>query len=81
MSLLPPRLAGLFEKWTQLAKVEVILRSFTNYPSKSKLLPEMIELKVKPDAPLKIVQWLVSNKWTLSSLQSQFGTVEMNILL
>ena len=65
VSLLPPRLAGLFEKWTQLVTVEVRRKSFTDYPSKSKLLSEMIELKVEADAPLEMVQWLVSKKMDL----------------
>jgi len=65
VSLLPPRLAGLFEKWTQLVTVEVRRKSFTDYPSKSKLLSEMIELKVETDAPLEMVQWLVSKKMDL----------------
>jgi len=42
--------------------VEVRRKSFTDYPSKSKLLSEMIELKVEPNAPLEMVQWLVSKK-------------------
>ena len=65
VSLLPPRLAGLFEKWTRLVTVEMTRKSFTNYPSKSKLLSEMIELKIEPDAPLEMVQWLVSKKMDL----------------
>ena len=63
VSLLPPRLAGLFEKWTDLVTVEVRRKSFTNHPfSKSKLLSETIELKVEPDAGLGMVQWLVGKK-------------------
>ena len=45
--------------------VEVRRKSFTDYPSKSKLLSEMIELKVEPDAPLEMVQWLVEKKVNL----------------
>ena len=62
VSLLPPRLAGLFEKWTDLVTVEVRQRSFTNHPSKSKLLSETIELKVEPNVCRELVQWLVSKK-------------------
>jgi len=65
VSLLPPRLAGLFEKWTQLVTVEVRRKSFTDYPSKSKLLSEKIELKVEPNASQKMTQWLVSKKMDL----------------
>ena len=65
VSLLPPRLAGLFEKWTQLVTVEVRRKSFTDYPSKSKLLSEMIEFKVEPNAPIDMVQWLVEKKLNL----------------
>ena len=65
MSLLPPRLAGLFEKWTQLVTVEVRRKSFTDYRSKSKLISERIELKVEPNAPLEMIQWLVSQKMDL----------------
>ena len=65
VSLLPPRLAGLFEKWTRLVTVEVRQRSFTNCPSKSKLLSETVELKVEPDAPKEMVQWLVCKKMDL----------------
>ena len=65
VALLPPRLAGLFEKWTRLVTVEVRRKSFTDYPSKSKLLSEMIELKVEPDAPLVMVRWLVEKKVNL----------------
>ena len=61
VSLLPPRLAGLFEKWTDLATVEVRRKSFNGQPSKSKLLSETIELKVEPSC-LGMVQWLVSKK-------------------
>ena len=59
VSLLPPRLAGLFEKWTRLVTVEVRRKSFTDYPSKSRLISERIELKVEPNASLEMVQWLV----------------------
>ena len=62
VTLLPPRLAGLFEKWTHLVTVEVRRKSFTNCPSNSKVLSEMIELKVEPDEPLEMVQWLVSQR-------------------
>ena len=62
VSLLPPRLAGLFEKWTDLVTVEVRRKSFTNHPSKSKLLSDTIELKVEPNAPQEMVQWLVCKK-------------------
>ena len=62
VSLLPPRLAGLFEKWTRLVTVEVRRKSFTDCPSKSKLLSEMIELKVEPNASWEMVQWLVGKK-------------------
>ena len=65
VSLLPPRLAGLFEKWTQLLTVEVRRKSFTNYPSKSKLLSGTIELKVEPNASWEIIQWLVSKRMDL----------------
>ena len=56
VSLLPPRLAGLFEKWTRLVTVEVRRKSFTDYPSKSRLISERIELKVEPNASLEMVQ-------------------------
>jgi len=59
VSLLPPRLAGLFEKWTHLVTVEVRCKSVTDYPSKSRLISERIELKVAPNASLEMVQWLV----------------------
>ena len=62
VSLLPPRLAGLFEKWTDLVTVDVRQKSFTNHPSKSKLLSETIELKVEPNVCPELVQWLVSKK-------------------
>ena len=65
VSLLSPRLAGLFEKWTQLVTVEVRRKSFTDHPSKSKLLSEKIELKVEPNASQKMIQWLVSKKMDL----------------
>jgi len=65
VSLLSPSLTGLFENWTHLVTVEVRRKSFTDYPSKSKLLSEMIELKVEPDAPLEMVQWLVEKKVNL----------------
>jgi len=65
VSLLPPRLAGLFEKWTHLVTVEVRRKSFTDYRSKSKLISERIELKVEPNAPLEMIQWLVSQKMDL----------------
>jgi len=65
VSMLPPRLAGLFEKWTHLVTVEVRRKNFTDYPSKSKLLSEMIELKVEPNAPLEMIQWLISKKMDL----------------
>ena len=55
VSLLPPRLAGLFEKWTDLVTVEVRQKSFTNHPSKSKLLSETIELKVEPNVCPELV--------------------------
>jgi len=42
VSVLPPRLAGLFEKWTHLVTVEVRRKSFTDYPSKSRLISERI---------------------------------------
>ena len=57
-----PRAAGLFERWTQLVTVKVRHKGFTNYPSKSKLLSGMIELKIESDAPLEMVQWLVCKK-------------------
>ena len=66
VSLLPPRLAGLFEKWTRLAKVQVNCRSFTDYPSKCKLISETIELKIEPDAFLDMVKWLVVKKMNLT---------------
>ena len=65
VSLLPPRLAGLFEKWTRLVTVEVKCRSYTDYPSKSKLISETIELNVEPDAPVEMVKWLVEKKMDL----------------
>ena len=64
--LLPPRLAGLFEKWTRLAKVQVNCRSFTDYPLKCKLISETIELKIEPDAFLDTVKWLVQKKMNLT---------------
>ena len=42
--------------------VEVRQRSFTNQPSKSKLLSETVELKVEPDAPQEMIQWLACKK-------------------
>jgi len=65
VSLLPPRLAGLFEKWTELETVVVRRKSFTDYPSKSRLISETIELKVEPDAPPEMIQWLVGKKMDL----------------
>ena len=65
VSLLPPRLAGLFEKWTHLVTVEVRRKRFTDYPSKSKLISETIELKVEPNAPHTMIKWLVEKKMNL----------------
>ena len=65
MSLLPSRLAGLFEKWTHLVTVEVRCKSFTDYPSKSKQISEMIEFKVELNSPMDIVKWLVEKKVNL----------------
>ena len=65
VSLLPPRLAGLFEKWTDLVTVQVKFRSFTDHPSESKLISETIELKVEPNAPVEMVKWLVEKKMNL----------------
>ena len=64
VSLLPPRLAGLFEKWTRLVTVQV---SFDRNPyHRSELLiSEKIELKVEPNVPVEMVQWLVSKKLNL----------------
>jgi len=73
VSLLPPRLAGLYEKWTHLVTVEVRRKSSTDYPTKSKLLSEMIELKVEPDAPLEMVQWLVEKKVNLKPSTTTIG--------
>ena len=42
--------------------VEVRRQSFTDYPSKSKLLSEMTEFKVEPNASREIIQWLVSKR-------------------
>jgi len=42
--------------------MEMRRKSFTDYPSKSKLLSEMIELKVEPNASWEMVQWLVGKK-------------------
>ena len=45
--------------------VEVRRKSFTDYPSKSKLLSGTIELKVEPNASWEIIQWLVSKRMDL----------------
>ena len=66
VSLLPPRLAGLFKKWTRLAKVQMKCRSFTDHRSKCKLISETIELKVEPDAFPAMVKWLVQKKMNLT---------------
>ena len=80
MSLFPPRLAGLFEKWTQLVTVEVRCKNFTDYPSKSRLISETTELKIEPNASQGMIQWIVSQrKWTMSILQSQSVTIDMNV--
>ena len=42
--------------------VEVRRKSFTDYPSKSRLISERIELKVEPNASLEMVQWLVCKR-------------------
>ena len=73
VSLLPPRLAGLFEKWTDLVTVEVRRRSFTYQPSKSKLLSETIELKVEPDATRDMLQWLVCKRVGLDYSETSIG--------
>ena len=65
VSLLPPRLAGLFKKWTQLVTVEIKCRSFTDYPSKSKLISDTIEFRVEPNAFIDMVKWLVEKKMNL----------------
>jgi len=65
VSLLPPRLAGLFEKWTRLVIVEIKCRSFTDYPSKSKLISDTIEFKVEPNVFMDMVKWLVEKKVNL----------------
>ena len=72
VSLLPPRLAGLFEKWTHLVTVEVRRKSFTDYPSKSMRNSETIQLKVDPNASLEMVQWLVCKK-----LELQYSTTSI----
>jgi len=65
VSLLPPRLVGLFVKWTHLVTVEVRCKSFTNFPSKSKQISETIEFKVELNSPMDIVKWLVEKKVSL----------------
>ena len=64
VTLLPPRLAGLFEKWTRLVTVQV---SFDRNPyhRSEPLISETIELKVEPNVPVEMIQWLVSKKLNL----------------
>ena len=65
VSLRPPRLAGLFEKWTRLVTVEINCKSFTDYPSKAKLVSDKVEVKVEPNVFVDMVKWLVEKKVNL----------------
>ena len=65
VSLLPPRLAGLFEKWTRLVTVKIKCKSFTDYPSKAKLVSDTVEVKVEPNVFVDMVKWLVEKKVNL----------------
>ena len=65
VSLLPPRLAERFVKSTELVTVEVRCKSFTDYPSKSRLISETIDLKVEDDASREMIRWLVSKRMDL----------------
>ena len=57
--------------------VEVRRKSFTDYPSKSRLISERIELKVEPNASLEMVQWLVCKnidlKYSAASISHSRG--------
>ena len=46
--------------------MQVNCRSFTDHPSKCKLISETIELKIEPDAFLDTVKWLVQKKMNLT---------------
>ena len=65
MSRLPPRLAGLFEKWTKLVTVAVKYSSFTDDHSKSRSILETFKLKVKPNVSNDMVLWLVCRRMNL----------------
>jgi len=44
---------------------DVRRKSFTDYPSKSKQISEMIEFKVELNSPMDIVKWLVEKSVNL----------------
>ena len=68
VALLPPRLAGLFEKWTRPVTVEV---KYGHYSLRSRPISlETIELKVQPNVPLKMVKWLICKK-----MNFQYSTI------
>ena len=65
VSRLPPRLAGLFEKWTKLVTVAVKYSSFTDDRSKSRSILETFKLKVKPNVSNDMILWLVCRRMNL----------------
>ena len=76
VSQLPPRLARLFEKWTELVTVAVKYSSFTEDRSKSRSMLETIKLKVEPDTSDSMVLWLVCRRMHLK--YSEFDIVSRN---
>ena len=76
LSLLPPRLAGLFEKWTRLVAV---CRRFTDHPSKSKLNSEAVQLNVEPNAPVEMFKWLDEKNMNLKPSAITFGPAKMKV--
>ena len=65
VSRLPPRLAGLFEKWTKLVTVAVKYSSFTDDRSKSRSVLETFKLKVEPNVSDEMILWLVCGRMQL----------------
>ena len=65
MSRLPPRLAGLFEKWTKLVTVAVKYSSFSDDRSKSRSVLETFKLKVEPDTSDGMVLCMVCRRMHL----------------
>ena len=65
VSRLPPRLAGLFEKWTKLVTVAVKYSSFSDDRSKSRSVLETFKLKVEPDTSDGMVLCMVCRRMHL----------------